>query len=402
MHRMIWHMAALVLALALCCGAALAEEHGIPEWEQLPAEDITWDCLLNGLDDFRMLRDGDLKTAWDSVLRDGLHRLIITPPEGKVLGGVLIRWTAHPFPLKAQVREGDAWRTLVETEGQLYAEYIPLGGAADEVRILGRDNERKPLHFSEIRIMTPGELPPDMPLWQLPDDKVDLMIVSAHPDDEVLWFGGMIPTYAADKEVLVVCSVTGTQNRRQELLDCLWACGVRIQPVFLCNKDVTGSSLDRALAEWGAKRVIRQVAEVYRTYRPDVVALHDVNGEYGHSVHMAISYAGREAVALAADPSFVPEDRPDLAPWDVPKVYVHLQEENQIRMDWNKPLPAFDGQTALDVARLGFTYHTSQREKRWQHWTVEDGGKYDNSLFGLYHTTVGLDEMKNDLFEHIE
>lgn len=58
--------------------------------------------------------------------------------------------------------------------------------------------------------------------------------------------------------------------------------------------------------------------------------------------------------------------------------------------------------TAQDVARLGFECHESQHADSWQRWRVEDGGEWDNSLFGLYRTSVGVDEMKNDLFEHID
>ena len=32
---------------------------------------------------------------------------------------------------------------------------------------------------------------------------------------------------------------------------------------------------------------------------------------------------------------------------------------------------------------------------------VKDSGWFDNSLYGLVHTTVGLDEAKNDFFENI-
>ena len=35
-------------------------------------------------------------------------------------------------------------------------------------------------------------------------------------------------------------------------------------------------------------------------------------------------------------------------------------------------------------------------------YQVEDGGKYDNSLFGLTYSTVGQDIRKDDLFENIE
>ena len=88
-----------------------------------------------------------------------------------------------------------------------------------------------------------------------------------------------------------------------------------------------------------------------------------------------------------------------LGVWQVPKVYIHLWEENQLTMDWHQPLAAFDGLTAQEVARRAYACHTSQQQKQW---AVLDGGIYDNSLFGLFSSTVGPDVEKNDLFEHLE
>ena len=87
-----------------------------------------------------------------------------------------------------------------------------------------------------------------------------------------------------------------------------------------------------------------------------------------------------------------------LGVWQVPKVYIHLWEENQLAMDWHQPLAAFDGLTAQEVARRAYACHTSQQQKQW---AVLDGGIYDNSLLACSPPPwPGCG--KNDLFEHLE
>ena len=69
-----------------------------------------------------------------------------------------------------------------------------------------------------------------------------------------------------------------------------------------------------------------------------------------------------------------------------------------IDMDWRQPLEAFGGKTSFEVAEAGFRCHISQQNTDYH---VEDWGPWDNSLFGLYRTTVGPDEAKDDFFENI-
>ena len=67
-------------------------------------------------------------------------------------------------------------------------------------------------------------------------------------------------------------------------------------------------------------------------------------------------------------------------------------------MDWWQPLSAFGGMTAQDVAREAFLCHKTQQDRGW---AVLDGGELDNSLFGLYHTTVGPYVAGGDMFENL-
>ena len=123
----------------------------------------------------------------------------------------------------------------------------------------------------------------------------------------------------------------------------------------------------------------------------------DIDGDYGHTAHVTFSWLGRPAVERAGNAAEHPASAQQYGVWEVPKTYIHLYGENQLRMDWHQPLEAFDGLTGLEVASKAFAWHVTQQER----WAVHDGGAYDNALFGLWRTTVGQDVVKNDLFENI-
>ena len=231
------------------------------------------------------------------------------------------------------------------------------------------------------------------------------MLFSTHPDDEVLWFGGLLPTYAGeqDKEVLVVNAVFGTYRRKLELLDSLWTCGVKNYPIFFGFADNRGT-LKEIKAKWQGKAYHPDNGpiEVIRQYKPDVVVLQDFQGEYGHNAHILFTQLASKGVESAALANKHAASVKKYGVWDVPKTYVHLYGENQLRMDWTVPLAAFDGRTGLEVAAQALECHVSQMDENAA-WQMEDvsSGQYDNGLFGLWRTTVGPDVMKNDLFENI-
>ena len=79
---------------------------------------------------------------------------------------------------------------------------------------------------------------------------------------------------------------------------------------------------------------------------------------------------------------------------------MHLWSENQIHLDWTVPLSSYDGETSISVATRALACHVSQTQTK-RKWSMERAEEYDNGLFGLYYTTVGLDEVGDDIFEHI-
>lgn len=382
---------ALVMALmiALFAGAAFAET----------AQDITQLCLYNG-GKGASIKDDSYRTVWESSRKNGIHSLTIEAPEGKTIGGILIRWRTWPLALTMEAQdEYGVWQTVGGCDADFLAQYIPVD-SLPAVRLWDTDTGgNTKLQISSITVLTPGEAPQHFQTWRKPTKKADLMLLAAHPDDEVLWFGGLLPEYAGErqKEVLVVNTSYAREDRRLELLDCLWTCGVQAYPVFLAYPDVCTNQRDRVLARWGWDNLLGDVVALYRRYKPDVVVLHDENGEYGHGVHRVISEAGRAAAEAAADPERYSKSAENDGIWYVPKVYMHLYPENSIRLNWNQTLEAFNGQTAYEVAEQAFQCHRSQLND----WNMQNSIEYDNSLFGLWRSAVGEDKVKTDLFENI-
>ena len=161
--------------------------------------------------------------------------------------------------------------------------------------------------------------------------------------------------------------------------------------------DQYADSLDYARTLYDEEEAVAWQVQQLRRFKPEVVVGHDVNGEYGHGVHMYNADTLMQALELSADPSYDPESAQEWGVWDVPKTYLHLWPENPIVMDWSQPLSAFGGKTAVELARLGFAEHVSQQT----FFKVEDYGPYDCRKFGLYRSLVGLDIQGGDFFENL-
>jgi len=200
--------------------------------------------------------------------------------------------------------------------------------------------------------------------------------------------------------VQVAYLTSSAPYRKLELLDGLWLCGVRNYPDLATFPDTYKLSAREMykVKGWEEARVMRYVSGLYRRYRPEVVVTHDVNGEYGHGAHKVAADAAQRCVSLAADASYQHQKLAYTMPWQIKKLYLHLHEQGQIRMNWRMPLNAFDGRTAFDMAEAAFQCHTSQLKTDYK---VEDWGPYDNAVFGLAFSTVGEDQTGDDFFENI-
>lgn len=387
-----------ILAAALCLGlmlaaAARAEQAGA-------AEEISKQCAFRVSEGNRgKLTDRNLRTAW-SYEQPGAY-VGIRLPEGVEAGWLRVEWLFEPAGFELVEYDADLNPLRQRDQGDTFPNIYTVFELLPEARYLQLKMTAPDQEICSVRVYSRGGLPEGVQRWNPPVEKADVMLVSTHQDDEVVFMGGTIPYYATalKKPMIVVYMANCTRFRRGEALNCLWKMGVRDYPEFINLRDKRVGSIDEGIELWGGKdNVLDLLVARIRRFKPEVIVTHDLNGEYGHNQHKITARAMMYAVEAAADPGRFPDSFERYGAWQVKKLYHHLYGENQIMMDWETPLDALDGRSPLQVAQLGMEEQASQL----QYYQVLSHGKYDNALFGLYFSTVGEDVAKDDFMEHID
>ncbi|MCM1467427.1 MAG: PIG-L family deacetylase [Alistipes sp.] len=283
---------------------------------------------------------------------------------------------------------------------EILHQYVDLIYQGDEIEI----DMPKDAVLCDIYFLDFGELPEWVQVWQEPYETADMLFIPTHADDELLFFGGAIPTYAGERgykvQIAYMTNHWQERYRPHELLNGLWTCGETAYPVIGPFTDIYSESLEHAKTLYDEKEVVGYMVELIRRFKPYVILGHDINGEYGHGVHMYNTDALIKALELSGDSGQYPETAQRYGVWDVPKTYLHLYEENVIDLEWDTPLSRFDGKDGVEVASEAFDCHVSQRS----FYVLErrKTSKFCCTLFGLYRSTVGLDEEKKDFLENVE
>jgi LmbE family N-acetylglucosaminyl deacetylase len=184
-------------------------------------------------------------------------------------------------------------------------------------------------------------------------DRLKLLCVLAHPDDETLGCGGLIAwSGAQDIEVYLICATHGERGwagreadnpglealgkiREVELREAAQVLGIHEVTLL----DYVDGDLDRA----DPAEAIGQIAYHVRRIQPQVVVTFDCFGAYGHPDHIAVSQFTHAALIAAADRSYC--DPGDHLPHRVAKLY--WQVDTQPFVDQLKPI--FGGTISMPV-----------------------------------------------------
>lgn len=389
-----WLIALLTL-LALSLSVAFAAE----------ANDITEDCKFKVCSSGRkytLMTDKKYTSYWESN-KIKTPWITITAPEGKPIAGLYVCFGNMPESWEIQTSDdGKDWFTAVPGDTRFLHAYVALPQPAQHVRLAVTSEKKTALRINDLFVLSEGDLPDWVQVWQPTEEKADILFLSTHPDDELIFFGGAIPTYAVEQQRKVVVAYFTRSNttRSSELLNGLWHMGVRTYPVIGNFKDSYAKNLKAAYKTAGGKGKVNEwIVGLYRQYKPEVVVTQDTNGEYGHKQHMMIADAAQNCIALAANEDEFTASTIAYGTWQVKKLYLHLYPENQITFDWTVPLKSMNGATGIELAEEAYTLHKTQASSGMS--VTETGTKYDNRVFGLAFTTVGEDVRKDDFLENI-
>lgn len=286
-------------------------------------------------------------------------------------------------------------------QGDFLHKLIKLDDYTNSIEIsCGREEE-----ICDIYLFRDYNFPDFVQQWESPCKQADIMVLSAHADDEYLMFGGTVPYYAKERglqvQVVYLTAHPNEQPRPHELLDGLWTAGVKNYPVIGIIDDIPSTpiwSISEAASLYNLEAVKEWFTEQLRRFKPSVLITHDIKGEYGHGAHKLAAKTATEAIELAGSSENYPDSAQKYGVWEVPKTYLHFWQENAIEMDWEIPLESFGGITAREAAELCYGCHKSQHK---YNYTVGYKEKWDCRQFGLYRSLVGNDA-KADFMDNIE
>jgi len=387
--------------------------------ETQAAEDITKSTAVSGTgySSFGFLSDGDIKKYHAS---NGNAQITLTNTQG--FSGLYLLFDLEYG--EYTVTDNVSGKSFTAGTHSFLHEYVLLENTTTSVTLTFENGS---VSLSELYVFTEGTLPDFVQRWDAPlEGKADIVLFASHGDDDQLFFAGLLPYYAAEVKCgMQVVYMTDHRNltkaRTHEMLNGLWSVGVTAYPVFGSFADFRVDDLEGTYSYYedlGTSREELQsfVVEQIRRFKPQVAVGHDLEGEYGHGMHMVYADLLVKALDITNDAAQFPESAQKYGIWDIPKTYLHLYTENPIEMDYDTPLEAFDGMTAFEVTqKLGYPCHESQQYTwftKWINWVnMSVGGTpitkatqiVDNNpcKFGLYRSTVGPDVLKNDFLENI-
>ncbi len=410
------HLTLLVLALAVFL---LLPQEG--QAQELQAQDITASTVISGsgYDSFDFLTDGNIDgyvTSYGSCA--------ITLENAQGIGSIYLYFDLEYGAYT--ISDSNTGISITAGTYGILHEFVDLqAGFGYTPTAVTLRFDSGSVRLSEIWSFTEGVPDSRVQRWTAPlEGGADILLFSAHSDDDQLFFAGLVPLYAGEKGcrvqvVLMTDHRTGpfaNSGRIHEVLNGLWATGLTAYPVFGSFEDYRLDDIQSMYQYYADRGISRDqlqsfVVEQLRRFKPLVAIGHDLGGEYGHGMHKIYAEMLANGITLAADANAYPETAQLYGTWQVQKTYLHLYSENQIVLDYDQPLDRFGGLTAFQASQqLGYPCHHSQQWTWFTQWLLGNNGEitsviqiedYNPAYFGLYQTTVGPDVQKNDFLENI-
>ncbi|XP_033191706.1 phosphatidylinositol glycan anchor biosynthesis class L [Bombus vancouverensis nearcticus] len=128
-------------------------------------------------------------------------------------------------------------------------------------------------------------------VWQLPGPPARILLVTAHPDDEVMFFGPLmywVTRSKASKIYLLCLSNGGDKKRKEELWQCAKLLGIPEDNVTI----VMSTELpDDQNVQWPTEVVAECVLQHVEIYKINAVVTFDKHGISKHKNHISLYYA---------------------------------------------------------------------------------------------------------------
>ncbi|XP_076175697.1 phosphatidylinositol glycan anchor biosynthesis class L [Ptiloglossa arizonensis] len=127
--------------------------------------------------------------------------------------------------------------------------------------------------------------------WQLPGPPARILLVTAHPDDEVMFFGPLVywVTKLKASEIYLLCLTTGGNKRRkEELWDCTKMLGIPEANVTI----IMSTELpDDQNVQWPTEVVAECILQHVESYKINAVVTFDKHGISRHKNHISLYFA---------------------------------------------------------------------------------------------------------------
>lgn len=374
---------------------------------------------VKGFDDPSALSDGNTQTTFAT----GTHGSPkVTVKRDGNIGGLYVIFDTVPAEWTLSDKE-DTVAVKCGTNGYLH-EFITITdhfseGVSELVLTFPTRTA-----ISEIYVFSEGDIPDWVQMWQPPCEKADLLLIASHGGDEHVFFAGVIPYYAVERQMNVQVAYLvknrDSHERPHEILSGLWKAGIRNYPVFSDIPEVSAASDDRsdakkkaldayAQAGYSFENFVEYITECVRRFKPIVIVSHDSDGENGNGTHVICADAIAESLNCTLNEGKYIDSVEKYGTWMPEKVYLHLYSENKITIDIDKPYDSLGGKSPFEVSRKAFECHKTQLWT-WYDWMFGSASspinkaseieKHSPCKYGLFHTSVGNDKPGGDFFQN--
>lgn len=179
----------MILLIVLLCAPALAD-------------DLAGECKIYQAEKGRLDSLTDHDDATGVQLREAVEHVLEIRPGATPVASLSLVMGRDMLPFTVQTQGADGrWTVIARVADTDYAQrYVSFPPQSRPFRLVFAGEKPAPLSLREVYLFAEGQADPALAHdWQAPCDKADMMTIVAHPDDELLWFGGTIPYYAGQQ-----------------------------------------------------------------------------------------------------------------------------------------------------------------------------------------------------------